>query len=220
MARWLVALIGAFVVAACGGSTDEDGSGGSSGSGGSAGTGGSTGGNGGSGGSTGGSGGSTGGSAGSGPTCGGVLGEPCPTGQWCNYTPDSCGTADQTGTCEPMPSGCDLLYAPVCGCDGAVHGNACSAQSAGVDVNAAGGCTPPPDLFGCGPMFCNGTTDYCEQIFDDTGQPPAYMCKPLPAACVGSADCACFPDNIPCVELCDVVFGNGPYGFVLTCPGG
>jgi len=214
--RWVMLEAGLSLAGGCGGSTDEDGSGGSGGSGGAGATGGS-GGSGGAGGSS--ASGGVSGSAGSGQTCGGLLGEVCPSGEWCNFTPDSCGNGDQTGQCEATPAGCEFLYAPVCGCDGQLYENDCVAYTAGVDVNGDGGCTAPSGMFPCGGAFCESSAEYCERITDDTGLPPIHTCKPLPAQCVGETDCACFPSTTPCVEICDVTVGNGN-GFVLICPGG
>jgi hypothetical protein len=36
--------------------------------------------------------------------CGGLQGLACPQGQYCSYSLEAtCGAADQTGTCTPIP---------------------------------------------------------------------------------------------------------------------
>ena len=79
--------------------------------------------------------------------------KPCAADEYCDYGDDLCG-AGSPGKCTKRPQGCDLLYAPVCTCEGKVAGNECSGQSGGWDVSAKGGCTPPQDLFACGHLFC------------------------------------------------------------------
>ncbi len=77
----------------------------------------------------------------SGGDCGGIAGLVCADTDFCNYPDDTyCGAADQLGTCEPRPEACAAVYEPVCGCDGNDYGNACTANSAGVDVAADGEC--------------------------------------------------------------------------------
>jgi hypothetical protein len=73
--------------------------------------------------------------------CGGLLGPTCQKGQYCSYQPDDlCGFADAPGVCEDVPEACDLIYSPVCGCNGETYGNACEAAMAGVSVAEDGPC--------------------------------------------------------------------------------
>lgn len=75
-------------------------------------------------------------------TCGGRTGGVCNATQWCDYGGpiNACGAADGTGTCEPRPQVCPLVFIPVCGCDNNNYGNACEAHAAGVDIVSTGTC--------------------------------------------------------------------------------
>ena len=77
---------------------------------------------------------------GDGTTCGGLLGLICLEGYYCDWPDDSCGAADATGVCRPVPETCTPVEQPVCGCDGTEHGNACEAAMRGADVDGNGGC--------------------------------------------------------------------------------
>ncbi len=73
--------------------------------------------------------------------CGGLAGLSCKSGEFCDYSDvASCGMADQMGTCKPKPAACPRIYAPVCGCDGNTHSNACDANFAGTAVAHDGAC--------------------------------------------------------------------------------
>jgi len=75
-----------------------------------------------------------------GKACGGFAGAMCVAGQFCDYADDSCGAADQAGSCAARPEICTPIIDEVCGCDGKKYQSPCEAQRAGVDVRASGGC--------------------------------------------------------------------------------
>lgn len=68
-----------------------------------------------------------------------VGGSECGVGEFCRSNSGVC-TDDELGQCEPVPNACDGDYTPVCGCDGNTYGNACGADSAGVNQRHAGEC--------------------------------------------------------------------------------
>lgn len=196
------ALVLAAVTAACGGG----GTGGSGGTGGTGATGGT------------GTGGGTGG-AGAGQTCGGLAGTTCPAGAFCDFADGSCGNADATGVCVLVPQVCPLEAAPwqVCGCDGMVYGDTCSAAMAGVDVAANGGCILSVGQFACGSLVCNLSTQYCQVTTSDVaGTPDGFTCLSLPATCTAGADCTCLA-GAACASTCTKETDGH---LTVTCPGG
>lgn len=145
-------------------------------------------------------------------------GEACACGpdEYCDWNTNQCAGRPADGTCTSRPDGCDDNYAPVCGCDGAVHSNECYAATAGVDVDALGGCAAPEGYFPCGFRFCIQPLEYCRIEISDVGDfPDGFVCVPLPQTCE-SPDCTCLADE-PCGEICEQL----PSGdLALTCPGG
>jgi hypothetical protein len=156
--------------------------------------------------------------------CGGKTGSPCPSGTYCSWSDNSCGLADQQGTCLQVPTACAFEAVPwqVCGCDGTTYGDACSAAMNGVDVGAASHCTLAPGQFGCGAYICDTANQYCQVTKSDVGsEPDSYQCVFLPTACTasvppGGPECTCLeaePCGMACTKEAD---GH----FVVNCPGG
>lgn len=121
----------------------------------------------------------------------------------CTFANHSCGTSGQ-GACTVVPSGCDDVYEPVCGCDGTVYGNACEAHQSGVDLGLD--CLAPAGTYACGPHFCQIGVEYCEvsgTLID------VFACQPMPPGCEA---CACLASE-PCGAQC----GGGDGQFKLSC---
>ena len=139
-------------------------------------------------------------------------GETCLPGEFCDFAKATCGgpsdPPDQAN-CRPLPDTCDEIYAPVCGCDGEVHSNACVAAAAGVDTWASPACEPPPGMFPCGDEFCV-VGSVCVFLWNDISTVPhEYRCDPLPAACGGVPSCECIDATGICVSPgCELLEGG------------
>ena len=73
--------------------------------------------------------------------CGPRAGATCSDNEYCAYVAgDACGAADTEGTCRERPAACVAMDAPVCGCDGNTHANACEAAKVGTGVSRDGAC--------------------------------------------------------------------------------
>lgn len=158
--------------------------------------------------------------------CGGLAGIPCATNEYCDFADGSCGGADQLGVCVTRPLFCPVFELPppgqVCGCDGKLYLDECTAASSGTDLSAHGGCKLPPGKFACGSKVCDTASQYCQITYNDVPGVPAYSwCGYLPSACTasvppGGPTCACLAG-----EACSSTCKKDPSGgFTVTCPGG
>jgi hypothetical protein len=125
----------------------------------------------------------------------------CAPDEYCSWSPKFCGeqlgTQQSVGACLPRPPNCPAYEPPSCGCDGKVYRSSCEARRLGVDVGVEDGlCEAPPNLVGCGPVFCDPYTEYCT---DDPEEEYGLTCSPLPAACIGANTCDCLQRGL---DLC------------------
>jgi len=110
--------------------------------------------------------------------------------EYCVFWSYRCGAEGGDGYCSPRPEDCPpTTDSSVCGCDGAVHLDACQAAMLGQDLNAnPSACDPVPRTFECGYALCNPSTDACMHWI----APSQYWsCEPLPDDCP-SPSCSCF----------------------------
>ncbi|MBN2342716.1 MAG: hypothetical protein JXX29_16855 [Deltaproteobacteria bacterium] len=56
----------------------------------------------------------------------------CEDGAFCEL--ESCTGSPLAGSCMAKPEMCTMIYAPVCGCDGAEYSNECMAWAAGAST--------------------------------------------------------------------------------------
>jgi len=130
--------------------------------------------------------------------CGGSAGYVCPSNQYCFFVDYACPAPGTTGKCVPKPTGCDLSYAPVCGCDGKTYGNYCAMQMAGQTLARTGTCEAPvKSCGGIGGLTCS-PTEYCDWgVVPNVcgGDDELGTCKPRPTSCVPSDGIWCGCDG-------------------------
>lgn len=166
---------------------------------------GSTGGSGGSGGASSSSSSASSGSGGSGGCGGGCLdpgqcyeSSECKANEYCLH--DNCYPI---GQCTPMPDAC--TPDPVCGCNGKIYADACTASADGQSgyLSYTECSDPPAGQFPCGTGYCTLASEYCRQ-----GTDGALSCMALPAECAADPSCSCVIDKTTC-GTCTPTKGGG-----------
>lgn len=66
------------------------------------------------------------------------AGKECSDAQYCFFVEGDCGASK--GVCLPKPEVCNMMFAPVCGCDSNTYSNDCVAARSGVSISTFGEC--------------------------------------------------------------------------------
>jgi hypothetical protein len=152
------------------------------------------------------------GDAGGTTVCGSRGSAPCAEGQFCDFGADSnCGADDRGGQCKTKPGACDLIFMPVCGCDGQTYSNDCAANQAGVSVASEGECVSGSANNDCDPrkVLCKIATPDCPFGYVPSVSGSCYgPCVPVDSCvCSGPEQC---PDSNQ--YTCHMSAGRcGPY---------
>jgi hypothetical protein len=134
-------------------------------------------------------------------SCGGLAGLGCGEDEYCHYDEDeTCGAADQGGTCLLVPEACTFELLEVCGCDGNTYSNSCFAAMAGVSVLHQTACEEPnggaDQCGGFAGLSC-GEDEFCDYDLDEMCGAADHLgtCRPVPEVCTADFDPVCGCDN-------------------------
>jgi hypothetical protein len=122
----------------------------------------------------------------------------------CQKAAGTCLETDTEGMCVDRPEACTEEFDPVCGCDGQTHGNACSAQSAGVNIDHVGECEVAPtqcvgDDDCAAPEYCLfPEQDACGLLLEFPG-----VCSALPEGCDAVFEPVCGCDDVTYGNACE-----------------
>jgi hypothetical protein len=139
------------------------------------------------------------GSDGAGPPCDDHA---CDADQYCLWPWAECGDPGTSwAECTPRPARCEPGDGPVCGCDGNLYADRCTANMAGVDVDRDHACVLPPGTARCAYTSCDPATEQCVRFNPHIDTDTLYVeCAPLPTGC---ATCDCLELGSDCLD-CNV----------------
>jgi len=153
----------------------------------------------------------------------GCTSNECPVGFYCQKA--TCEAS--TGTCQPVPTTCDVMEAPVCGCDGVTYFDDCLRKA-----NAVASSTSLPCGFDSA-LTCGGVSGntcprgaLCAQFVREAPGPcpPDVVgtCWAVPSPCppptsgMGRWD-SCVSRQM-CVDTCSAIRQGGVYRHAFMCP--
>jgi|GEM_PF-5671161 hypothetical protein len=142
----------------------------------------------------------------------------CPQGTYCD------GTCWQNGICKPVASNCEEKNQVVCGCDGVIYPNPCTANASSVSVWHEGACITEEGI------ACAGMTG---QVCGEGQKCNIEACDEYwPGQCKSTEDCESTPqcgcDNVTYQNVCERLeadvakYHDGPClpgGDLPTCTG-